>query len=64
MTEKYIISHDLGTSSDKAILVTVFGKIIDSAKQDYPLYHPQPGFAEQDPMDLWKAVCSTTREVI
>jgi xylulokinase len=64
MAEKYIISHDLGTSSDKAILITVFGKIIDSAKQDYPLFHPQPGFAEQDPLELWKAVCSTTREVI
>ncbi|MFC2088253.1 FGGY-family carbohydrate kinase [Calditrichota bacterium] len=64
MAEKYIISHDLGTSSDKAILITVFGKIIDSAKQDYPLYHPQPGFAEQDPLDLWKAVCQTTKEVI
>jgi len=64
MNEKYIISHDLGTSSDKAILITVFGEIIDSAKQDYPLYHPHPGFAEQDPIDLWNAVCSTTKEVI
>lgn len=64
MAEKYIISHDLGTSSDKAILITVYGKIIDSAKQDYPIYHPEPGFAEQNPMDLWNAVCTTTREVI
>jgi len=64
MAEKYIISHDLGTSSDKAILITVFGEIIDTAKVDYPLYHPEPGFAEQEPLDLWKAVCTTTKEVI
>jgi len=64
VSEKFIISHDLGTSSDKAILITVYGKIIDYVKKDYPLYHPYPGFAEQEPMDLWNAVCETTNEVI
>jgi len=64
MSEKYIISHDMGTSGDKAILVTVHGDIIDTATQHYPIYHPQPGYAEQDPFDWWNAVCSTTRSVI
>jgi xylulokinase len=64
MAEKYIVSHDMGTSSDKAILVTVYGEIIDSAKQFYPIHHPQPGFAEQEPYDLWHAVCQTTRAVV
>lgn len=64
MAEKYIVSHDLGTSSDKAIIVTVYGEIVDTAKVEYPLYHPQPGFAEQDPADWWNAVCDTTRTVI
>jgi len=64
MNEKYIISHDLGTSSDKAILITVHGKIIDSSKSDYQLFHPEPGFAEQNPLDLWDAVCKTTKEVV
>ena len=63
MAEKYIISHDLGTSSDKAILITVFGEIIDTAKVDYPLYHPEPGYAEQEPLELWKAVCTTTKTI-
>lgn len=64
MSEKYIISHDMGTSGDKAILVTVHGDIIDTATLHYPIYHPQPGYAEQDPLDWWNAVCSTTRSVI
>jgi xylulokinase len=64
MPAKYIISHDMGTSSDKAILVTVFGEILDIAHRFYPMYHPAPGYAESDPMDWWNAVCETTREVI
>lgn len=64
MSEKYIISHDMGTSGDKAILITIYGDIIDSAKYNYPMYHPKPGFAEQDPLDWWNAVCQTTRAVL
>ena len=64
MSEKYIISHDMGTSSDKAILITIYGDIIDSAKQTYPIYHPKPGYAEQDPFDWWNAVCNTTKSVL
>jgi xylulokinase len=64
MPQKYVIAHDLGTSADKAVLVTVHGKIIDSAKKHYPLYHPKPNYAEQDPNDWWDAVCETTKSVI
>jgi len=64
MSDKYILSHDMGTSSDKALLITVHGEIVDEVKQHYPLYHPKPGYAEQDPEDWWKAVCYTTRTVL
>lgn len=64
MEEQYIVSHDLGTSADKAILITVHGEIIDIAKKTYSIYHPHPGFAEQNPDDWWDAVCKTTQEVV
>lgn len=62
--DKYIIAHDMGTSSNKAVLMTIYGDIIGTAKQEYPLYHPHPGYAEQDPFDWWRAVCDTTKSVI
>ena len=62
--DKYIIAHDMGTSCDKSILMTVHGEIIGMAKQEYVMSHPQPGFAEQDPLDWWQAVCNTTRSVL
>lgn len=64
MAEKYIVSHDMGTSSDKAVLVTIHGDIVGSVRKEYPIYHPQPGYAEQDPMDWWQAVCETTKKVL
>lgn len=64
MSEKFILAHDMGTSSNKAMLVTVYGEIIDSTKKEYQLYVPKPGFAEQEPYDWWDAVCETSLAVI
>jgi len=64
MVNKYILSHDMGTSSNKAMIVTVFGEIIDSAKIEYSMDMPAPGFAEQNPGDWWRAICETSKSVI
>lgn len=64
MVDKFILSHDMGTSSDKAILVSISGEIIGEVKKEYPIYHPHPGWAEQDPQDWWNAVCDTTLAVL
>lgn len=64
MSDKVIVAHDMGTSSDKAVLITVHGEIIGEAKQHYDVYHPKPGWAEQNPDDWWEAVCSTTHQVL
>ena len=60
----YIIAHDMGTSSDKAILISVHGDIIEESKVYYSMHHPHPNHAEQDPADWWQAVCQTTQDVL
>jgi xylulokinase len=64
MINKYIIAHDMGTSADKAVLFTINGQIVSTEEQQYPMYHPKPGYAEQDPYDWWNAVCNTTKKVL
>jgi len=64
LSNKYILAHDLGTSSNKAVLTTVFGDIVATAQQKYTLYHPKPGYAEEEPSDWWQAVCTTTQGVL
>lgn len=61
---KYIISHDIGTSSDKAVLVDFDGNIVTTVAEPYPTYYPAPAQVEQDPNDYWKAVCITSREIV
>jgi len=60
----YIIAHDVGTSSDKAVLISYEGKIIASKAEPYPTYYPAPSFVEQDPLDYWNACCKASREVL
>lgn len=64
MAEKFILTHDLGTSSNKAVLFSLQGRLIAHAKQEYPIDYPQPGYAEQDPFDWLHAVYTTTHKVM
>ena len=59
----YIISFDIGTSGTKALLVDETGKIIGSASKEYPVSYPNVGWAEQDPLDWWNAVCETSKSL-
>lgn len=61
---KYVIGIDLGTSGTKTVLFDQSGKTIASHTVEYPMYQPQNGWAEQDPMDWWNATVTTIKEVI
>ena len=51
-----LLGIDLGTTGVKAALFGADdGQVISSAFFEYPLYHPQPGWAEQNPRDWWEA---------
>jgi xylulokinase len=62
--DRYIISYDLGTSGVKVVLVTMKGKVIGSAIQDYPLYITQENWVEQDPESYWDACGKATKKVL
>ncbi len=60
----YLIGVDIGTSGTKTVLFDIKGNTIADATEEYPLYQPFIGWAEQDPQDWWKAVCITIKSVI
>ncbi len=60
---KYYLGIDIGTSSTKAICFNRDGQAVGEASADYPLYHPHPGYAEQNPEDWFSAVISVIREI-
>ncbi len=61
---QYILAHDLGTSSNKAVLTTDRGEIVAATQVAYPLISPRPEIAEQDPEHWWEAVARASRDVI
>ena len=52
----YYIGIDIGTTSTKAIALTLPGKVLALERASYPTLSPQPGFQEQEPEALLKAV--------
>jgi len=46
-----LLGLDIGTTGCKAVVFDVEGKVLSQAYREYPLIHPQPGWAELD-MDI------------
>ncbi|MGN9164283.1 xylulokinase [Tissierellaceae bacterium HCP3S3_D8] len=60
----YIIGIDIGTSGTRAVLFDEDLNIISSASEEYPLYQPQNGWAEQNPEDWAKAAINTIKTIM
>ncbi|MGN1140225.1 MAG: xylulokinase [Oliverpabstia sp.] len=61
---KYLIGIDCGTSATKTILMNEAGEILAQASQNYPLYEPGNGWAEQDAEDWKNAALDTIKKVV
>lgn len=64
MAKQYLIGLDIGTSGTKSILADQDGKVVASSTQEYPLYTPKPGWAEQNPADWWQAVVKGVQVIL
>jgi xylulokinase len=61
---KYILAHDLGTSGNKATLFSENGKMIGSYVSSYDTNYFNDTWVEQDAEDWWKAVCTSSKNLI
>jgi xylulokinase len=50
-----LVGLDVGTTGVKALAVSPVGEVVARAEAGYTLFTPQPGWAEQDPADWWRA---------
>ena len=64
MQKKYLIGVDLGTSSTKAALYQIDGKLISEASLEVPLYYPKPGVVDQENEDFYTSAAQTVRTCI
>ena len=59
-----IISHDLGTTGNKATLVDASGVVVAAVTVAYDTDFGSGGKAEQDPHEWWRALCEATRQLL
>ena len=51
---KAILAFDQGTTSSRAIAFGRDGRILGVSQQEFRQFFPQPGWVEQDPLEIWK----------
>ncbi len=64
MEKKYILALDLGTTGARAVITDRKGSVISSAHSEFTQYYPEPGWVEQDPMEVWGAQIGAAGEAI
>ena len=60
----YIVGIDIGTTSTKALLYDLNGKIYAKANKGYTLYQDKPDMAEEDPDVTFNATLQAIQEVV
>ena len=60
----YLLGIDIGTSGTKTVLFDCFGNELASYTGEYQMYQPRNGWAEQDPLDWWKATADGIKYVL
>ena len=60
----YYLGIDVGTTSAKAVAFSEDGRALASYSCTYKMYHPQPGWSEQNPEEVFQAVLIAANKVI
>lgn len=59
----YLLGIDVGTSACKIAIFDRNGTVLETATGEYEVYYPQTGWAEQDPDEWWRVICSTMKYI-
>ena len=61
---KYILSLDLGTTGNRAILFNQQGNVFGQAYKEFTQHYPQPGWLEHDAAEIWQDTHNCIQQVI
>ena len=64
MAKKYVIGLDLGTTSSKAVVFDLNGKVTAESERLLTTYFPEPGWVEQDPAEIMEASIQAVKEAV
>jgi glycerol kinase len=61
---KVVLALDQGTTSSRAILFDVRGRIVASAQREFPQHFTRSGWVEHEPADLWTSQRAVARAAL
>lgn len=64
MAQELFLTVDIGTSSMKVCVFNREGDMLFSVKREYPTLSPFPGYAEQDPQEIFTALVETVKDAV
>ena len=63
MLKQYVLSLDQGTTSSRTAIFDRQGRLVRSAKLDFPQIFPRPGWVEHDPDAIWSTQLRTAKQI-
>lgn len=64
MNESYILAVDQGTSATKTVVFDAQSRIVAQATEPLKSYFPQPGFVEQNPLEIYQNVIASVKSCL
>ncbi|MEI5907568.1 gluconokinase [Bacillus spongiae] len=64
MKKTFVMGLDIGTTSSKALLYDFTGNVYGEYEVAYSLFHPKPGWAEQNPNEIERAAIKAIKKVV
>ena len=61
---KYLLALDAGTTSSRAIVFSLDGKIVSMAQSEFPQIFPQEGYVEHNADDIWDSQLAVAQKAI
>ncbi|HMO18452.1 MAG TPA: glycerol kinase GlpK [Oligoflexia bacterium] len=58
----YVLAIDQGTSSSRTIIFNELGEIVSITQREISQIHPESGWVEQDPVQIWETQLETINE--
>ena len=60
----HVLAIDQGTTSTRSIVFDANGRPVVIARREFAQHHPQDGWVEHDPEDIWRDVVAVVREAL
>lgn len=64
MSQQYVIGLDIGTTSAKAVVFTLSGKVVAEAEELITSYYPKQGWVEQNPDEIEQSAIQAISKAI